>query len=120
MSIIIKQTTRHHFAGKPIRYHVCLDKAFDAWASDCGWEPQSLKQASEWAIRTSHHEATFEHGSHGKHDNHPDVFTLAISSVQVFYTVEPFGVMVRGYGWQIDHEPYDDFDGGGFYGEASW
>ena len=50
----------------------------------------------------------------------PDIFMLSFGSVDVFYTVEPVEVMIRGYGWQIDHEPLDDYDGGGFYAEASW
>ena len=33
--------------------------------------------------------------------------------------LEPSEVMIRGYGWKIDHEPLDDYDGGGFYAEAS-
>ena len=28
--------------------------------------------------------------------------------------------MIRGYGWEIDREPIDDYDGGGFYAEALW
>ena len=37
-----------------------------------------------------------------------------------YYTVEPFEIVIRGYGYEIDHEPLDDFDGGGFYADNAW
>ena len=115
----MNQTTRY-FTDRPISYYLALDAAFDGWASDCGWEPQSLRRASEQAIRSRHHDAVIAHESDKARGNQPDIFTLSLGSVDVIYTVEPREVVIRGYGWEIDHEPLDDYDGGGFYAEASW
>ena len=108
------------FADKPITCHPALHESLDAWASACGWDPQSLRQANEQTIRARHHEATIEHESDKRHGNQPDILTLSLGSVQVFYTVELLEVVIRGYGWQIHRDPLDDFDGGGFYADASW
>ncbi len=111
---------KYDFADKPIRYHPAISESFDDWASACGWQTQALKRASEFAIRNRHHEAKIEHESHRARDTRPDIFTLSLDSVCVYYTVESDHVMIRGYGWEIDHEPFDDYDGGGFYAETSW
>jgi hypothetical protein len=116
----MKQTTHLYFTDIPISYHLALDEAFDDWAVACGWEPQPLRHASEQAIRSRHHDAVISHECYKARGNHPDVFTLSLGSVEVIYTVEPREVVIRGYGWEIDHEPLDDYDGGGFYSEASW
>ncbi len=109
-----------YFADKSIRFHVALHETFDDWASVCGQHAQSLQCASEHAIRTRHHEATIDHEAHRARGNQPDILTLSLGSVCVFYTIEPNQVMIRGYGWELNHTPADDFDGGGFYAEASW
>ena len=83
--------------------------SFDAWADACGSDTRSLKDKTEAAIRTRHNEAT------PYHESSPDVVTLWLDSVQVFYSVEHHRVVVRGYGWEIDGEAVDDYDGGGFY-----
>lgn len=112
--------TENNHTGKPITYHPSLDDSFDAWASACGWDPQSLRQSSQQAIRTRHHEAIVQHESHRRRGNQPDILTLSLGSLHVTYTVEPTQVMIRGYAWEIDGEPLDDFDGGGFYADPSW
>ena len=114
------RTTHCYCTGKRISYHPILDREFDGWASECGWDPQSLRLASEQAIRSRSHEAIIEHEANKARTNQPDIFTLSLASVDVYYTVEPVEVMIRGYGWEIDHEPIGDLDGGGFYAEASW
>jgi hypothetical protein len=111
---------RRYFPGKPISYYPALDETFDGWAEGCSWEPEALRQASEHAIRTRHHEATIKHEAHKARGNQPDVFALSLGSTDVFYTVEPAHVMIRGYHWEIDGEPLDDRDGGGFYEDPSW
>ena len=112
-------TDKNHI-HKPITYHPALDEAFDGWAKACGWDPLSLRQASEQPIRSRHHEAFIEHESHRASGSQPNVYTLSLGSVEVVYTIESLEVMIRGYGWEIDHEPFDDYDGGGFYTENSW
>ena len=113
-------STHRYFTGKPISYHPILHREFGDWASECGWDPQSLRLASEQAIRSRHHEAIIEHEANKARGNQPDIFTLSLASVDVYYTMEPVEVMIRGYGWEIDHEPLGNLDGGGFYAEASW
>ena len=114
-----KRSILRYIRGKPISYHPALLEAFVDWASGCGWQPQSLKRESERAIRRRHHEANIEHESHKARGNQPDIFTLSLGSVDVIYTVEPREVMIRGYGWEINRKPLDDFDGGGFYSDAT-
>ena len=91
MNETTQPTTDRHFLGKPINYHPALDGEFDAWASDCGWDPESLRRASETAIRSRHHEAIIEHESHKACGNQPNIFTLFLGSLGVVYTVEPVG-----------------------------
>jgi hypothetical protein len=111
---------RQHTPTKPIRFHPCLNDAFDAWASACGYDPDALKRASEHAVCTRHHEAVIERESDTRRKNQPAVFRLSLGAIRVYYTVERLAVVIRGYGWEIDGEPLDDFDGGGFYADASW
>jgi len=106
--------------GKPVTYHKALERAFDGWAAACGWDAQSLRQATEQAIRTRHHEALIDQESHKARGKQPDIFTLWLDSVRVYFTVEPDEIVIRGYAYEIDGEPLDDWDGGGFYAEASW
>lgn len=116
----IQRTTRCHFQSKPISYHPALTDALDDWLSDCGWKPHSLRRASEQAIRSRHHEAIIEHEANRARGNQPDIFSLSLGSANVYYTVESVELVIRGYGWEIDHEPLGDLDGGGFYADASW
>lgn len=112
--------SRHLVTNKPMTYYPALDQAFDDWAAACGWDPQSLRQASEQAIRGRHHEATIEHEAHKARGIQPDIFSLSLGSVNVYYTVEPTEIVIRGYGYEIDHEPLDYRDGGGFYADNAW
>ncbi len=102
-------TKRRDFTYIAITYHPSLVDSFDVWALACSSDTHSLKHETESAIRTRHNEATIHH------DSSPDVLTLSLGSVQVFYSVELHRVVVRGYGWEIDGEAVDDYDGGGFY-----
>jgi hypothetical protein len=115
MNETVNRTTQQHFVGKSITYHPALDSDYDYWAEACGREPQSLRHVSEHAIRTRHHEAIIEDESNRACGDRPDVYTLSLGSVAVFYSVEESTVMIRGYCWELDREPLDDHDGGGFY-----
>ena len=116
----IQRTTRCQFPGKPISYHPALTDAVDDWLSDCGWKPHSLRLASERAVRSRHHEATIKHEANKARGNQPDIFTFSLGSVDVYYTVHLAEVMIRRYGWRIEYETLGDFDGRGFYADASW
>ena len=117
----VNQQKRTYFSDKVIQYHSVLNDGFFADLEKVtGWSPQRLREATEEAITTRHHEAFFEHESDKARGNRPDVFSLRIDSVQVFYTVQQDIVMVRGYGWKLNREPLDDMDGGGFYCDNDW
>lgn len=103
-----------------VTYHSQLADIFQDWAAAAGYNSIQLRINTEQAIRTRHHEAFIEHESHKASGTQPDVFTLSLGSIDVYYTIEPPGVVVRGYAWEIQGEPLDDYDGGGFYPEASW
>lgn len=105
----------------PITYHVHLDEHFSDWARDCGMEPIRLREASEMAIRERHN----TEGAVGEVDRateyQPDIFNLNLSSqVQVFYTIEERGVVIRGYAWELQREPLNELDGGSYYCEPNW
>ena len=106
--------------SKPITYHWILADSFDAWAAECGWESNRLRRASEKAIRSRHHEARIEHEAHRARGRQPDIWTLSLGLVNVIYTIEPEATVIRGYKWELDREPLDDFDGGGCYTEFTW
>ena len=112
--------SRYRVTNKPITYHPAFDQEFEGWAAACRWDPQSLRQASQQAIRGRHHEATIEQESHKARGIQPDVFSLSLGSVNVYYTVEAIEIVIRGYGYEIDHEPLDYGDGGGFYADNAW
>lgn len=112
--------SRYQIGDKPITYYPSLEECFDDWAAACGFDPQSLRQASEQAIHIRHHEAIIEHESHKARGIRPDVFSLSLGSVNVYYTVEPRDIVIRGYSYELGHEPLDDFDGGGFYMDNAW
>jgi hypothetical protein len=110
----------YYFTDKEILYHPHLDENFDNWASQCGWNPKGLRDATQQAILSRHHEAVIEHESRKARGTQPDIFTLSLGLVDVYYTVEAQTVVVRGYGWEISGEPANDWDGGGLYCEAAW
>ena len=114
------RTNRHYFADKPITYYPVIEEEYDNWAEACGRDPEYLRQATEKAIRTRHHEAIIMFESHKAHGNQPDIFTLSLGSVDVIYTVEPSEVMIRGYCGDVEGEPLDDVSGGAFYVDALW
>lgn len=97
-----------------IRYHSGVDGALEGWAQACGRDPEELRSASEMAIRSRHHDSIVEAG-HEADDQRPDVFTLTFDNLQVFYSLEGGHVLIRGYGYEADGEPADDFEGGGFF-----
>lgn len=103
----------------PITIHYMLDSQYDCWAKDCKQSPQQLRQMSEEAIRTRHHEAKIEDG-HEADGRQPDILTLQLGTIEMFYTIETHAVVIRGYGWELDREPLDDFDGGGFFCDNHW
>src|SRR5690349_12475827 len=75
----------------PITYVDILNKHFAGWAASCSWDAKKLRQASEHAIRHSHHQAVIAHEAHRARGRQPDIWTLDIGSVQVIYTVESHG-----------------------------
>ena len=105
---------------KLITYHPCLARTFDGWAADCGQKPQTLRKMTECAIRTRHQEARIDHISERANGRQPDVYCLDLNRIQVYYTIELHAVVVRGYAWELNYEPRDDFEGGGFICDAAW
>jgi hypothetical protein len=105
---------------KPIVYDVALDRSFDGWAEECHWQPDELRRASEQAIRTRHDEAEIPDESYAARGRQPDIWHLSLGNVTVIYTIETHAVVIRGYCWDLDREPLDDFDGGGHYCDYEW
>ncbi len=106
---------------KRITYHSAVERIFDGLADDCGWKTRLLRQAGERAIRTRHHEAKLNHEADRGRNRRPDVYFLSLDAkTHVFYSIELHAVVIRGYAWELDHEPRDDFEGGGYYGDNDW
>src|SRR6478752_648535 len=101
----------------PIIFHSGLHRSFRGWAVECSYEPWELRRISKHAIRTRHQLAALLHRAHGRQ---PDVFSLDLGNARVIYTIEDRAVVIRGYTWDLDREPLDDFDGGGHFTEFAW
>jgi hypothetical protein len=99
----------------PIIYH----RDLDTLAQQFGYEPTELCWVTEKAIREHHRQATIEEG-HYALGRQPDVYNLKFSTLYVYYTIESQAVVVRGDGWDLDRDPLDDFDGGGYYCDYEW
>lgn len=100
---------------QPILYHPGVKDNFDGWAVGCGWRPETLRRATEFRIRNCHHQSIPEDHRYKPRPESPDIFRLNIGTVDVYYSRESHGFVVRGYGWDIEHEPVDDNDGGGYF-----
>jgi len=97
----------------PITFHYAVEQLFEAYAEGVGLKPDRLRQTTLKAIRTHHREAIIEHPCQRGDELGPDCYTLRRESFSIYFSIEPHAVVVRGYGWEIDGEPLDDFDGGG-------
>ena len=95
-------------AKKPIRYMDQIESNFEIWAAECGFEAEVLRRETERAIRTRHGESTRE-------DSGSPIFTLSIGDFNVHYSFWSDSFLVRGYSWEIDHEPIECLDGGGIF-----
>ena len=107
----------------PITYDITVNGEFDGWATWCGTTPSRLRKATEQSLRTRQHEAFIEHESHKARGRQPNIYTLDLGLtpwVEVFYTIEPHAIVVRGYAWEISGEPLDDRGCGYFYSDNEW
>jgi hypothetical protein len=87
------------------------------WAGFYGSSPCQLRRDTESMIRTCHQAALFDFKATGKH---PDVYELGLSSLRVYYTVEPHAIVVRGYSPNLaDHQLEETF-AGGIYADFDW
>lgn len=91
------QQIRPSLSDKVIQYHPLLQADFGECAENCGWDESRLREATEAAITSRHHEATIL----GAPGNRPDIFLLSLGSANVLYTVEQDVVMVHGYCWEL-------------------
>lgn len=98
-----------------IRFHSGIGHLHWACAEETGQHPGHLLHAVEEGVRTRHSEARIAHPADKGNDLRPDVYTLELETVKVFFSYEAAEILIRGLGWDIDREPLNDFDGGGFY-----
>lgn len=114
-------STSRSLAEAPIRYHHDVKRCFSEFAYQMHVTPRRFWELTELAIRTRPSEAYIAHESDRARGSQPDIFTLGLSEkVSVMYTIEEDGVVVWGYGLELDREPLDDADGGFCFHEASW
>ena len=99
----------------PIIFHSAIESAFDSWAECCGRHAESLRSETKAAIYDKHELSRIDHPSHKGGEKQPDIYTLALDSCEVVYSVESDKIVVRGYQWESEDE-----DCGGFYAEACW
>jgi hypothetical protein len=100
---------------KRVMYYPGLEDELPGIAEEIGFSADRLRRLSEMALRTRRHEAYIEHKSNMPFGRRPAVFTINLGRAWMYFTVEREVVLIRGYGWDIDHEPLHDGDGGGFY-----
>jgi hypothetical protein len=104
-----------NIASRTILYHPGVSDSFDGWAKACGIRPDTLRRRTEFGIRNRHHQAVPEDPRYRYRPASCDVFRLGLGKIEVYYSIEQYGVLVRGYGWDITHEPLDERDGGGYF-----
>lgn len=96
----------------PIKYHDALGNLEDSVATyRC--TSHELKDATERAIRSRHHEAVVETPMRAAARGY-DIYLLGIQvgkAVRVGYSVEPEAVVVRGFCCHRDGTPEGDFYG---------
>jgi hypothetical protein len=74
----------------------------EKWAELCGFEPGELWTRIETMIREGHESAKAYYVANKDRANDTDVFVLYVTpTLAVFYTVEPYAAVIRGFG----HEP---------------
>lgn len=122
LNAIPRTTTTLECASVPenITYQHALVEELGIFAEQFGYSVDELRELSETAIRTRWHEAYIEHVAYRANGRQPDVWTLRLGPNYVYFTVELHAVVIRGYGYDIDHEPLDDRDGGYFYCDNAW
>lgn len=98
-----------------IAYHRHVEEVFPHWAAAMGQAPDSLRAASENAIRTRYQEAYVGHPCYEAHDRYSAVYQLALECATLFFSVEGETAVIRGYHWEPTGQPTDDFDGGGIF-----
>ena len=107
------------YAGTPVCYHHHAERDFIPSAESCGCVPGELREAVERAIRTRGSETFLDHPADAGNGSRPDVLTLRVGGsrdVRVHFTVEQFGVFVRGFSWTPNGP---DEDAGGYYPDAA-
>ncbi len=101
-------------------YDSVLEQDLPAFAMEIGHSLKSLRNATKTAIHNRIDDAYIEHESDRGRGSHPDILTLDIGKARVHFTIEAHAVVVRGYSYDIDHEPLDERDGGFFYVDDAW
>jgi hypothetical protein len=96
-------------------YHAAFDDAtFACFAVNAGEDPSRLRAAIRMALHTRLNQARIKHPSHTAGEDRPNVYSLPVNSVTVHFSYEP-ALVVRGFSWEPKREPFDDWEGGGFF-----
>lgn len=116
----MKQTNRlnkqeANTGNEPIVYHQALEEGFEAWAMEIGKQPSRLRRETGHAIRNRNGKSHIGYEGDRANERRSDVYTLPLDACVVYFSIEADGIVVRGYGWDMAHEPLSDFDGGGFW-----
>ena len=109
---------KESIGGRPILFHPTLKRQLEVWAHSCGWNPAVLQAGSETVIKTRWHDARFYGSLFDPDLGLPDVFTLKLGNVDVFFSPEPHAIVIRGYGWDPVEHGLNPEDTGGFYCDA--
>lgn len=102
---------------QPIFFDLEMKPYIDCNRRHCGWEYDQLQAATKKAIRERRDEAYIALGDETHEcpsgEGHTfTIYTLALDSIRVHFSVEHGLILVRGYSWDIA-DPEDASDEGG-------
>ena len=103
-----------------IEYHQSINRELSDWAQAMGTTADELRTVAEQVLRTWYRDAPTILLVAPREGQLPKILKVNLGikqSAVVFYTVEMDLLLVRGFGWETDGEPRDDFDSGSCYSD---
>lgn len=105
-----KNTRKARGHSANIVYSPGLDGYLDHWAAQLGCDVDTLRLNTVSVIRNCHHAAVV---AWEKDECHPyTVYSLGLGKLQVFYSGEEHGMVVRGYSVNLPREQTTEEEGG--------
>ncbi len=69
--------------SRSISYHPGVSESFEFWAESCGFQPETLRQVTESAIRNRHHESIRRDACFKHQSDAADIYRLSLGTVNL-------------------------------------